>query len=181
MPKEDTSWIKGLGTRPSYSKEEVRLLASKPAESQAFIDSTREHGGASMNLKTMKMAQEGDTAYIVGKEPSRKTGKPVPTEFEDEGKSNPSLSAQQFAKHYLRLRGETNNPSAAMGSWVDEEAPHKGVQIDLSAAYKRKPTAERKMVERNEDAVWDMKTMSPIRHEDVRHKYSDSPRPAKEN
>lgn len=181
MPKEDTSWVKGLSNRPNYTKEETRLLASRPAEAQSFIDSTREHGGATMSMKTMKMATPGDTAYVVGKEPSIKTGEPVPTAFESVGQAHPSLSPKQFAEHFLRLKGETRNPSAAMGSWVDEEAPHKGVQIDLSAAYKKRSTAEKKMIERNEDAVWDMKTMSGIRHEDVRHKYTDTPRPVKEN
>lgn len=181
MPKEDTSWTKGLKNRPEYTKEEVRLLASRPAEAQSFIDSTRDFGGASMSLKTMKMAQPGDSVYLVGKEPSKRTGEPVPTEFASQGETNPSLSAKQFAEHYLRLRGETDSPTAAMGSWVDEENKHKGVQIDLSSGYKRQSTAEKKMVERNEDAVWDMKNMQNIRHEDVRHKYTDTPRPEKTN
>ena len=34
MAKEDLSWIKGLKNRPDYSKEEVRLLAGNPNESQ---------------------------------------------------------------------------------------------------------------------------------------------------
>lgn len=181
MPKEDLSWVKGLANRPNYSKEEVRLLASHPAEAQKFIDSTRDYGGASMSLKTMKMAQPGESVYLVGKEPSQKTGKPVPTSYVDTGKSHPALNAQQFASHFLRLKGETNKSTAAMGSWVDEEAPHKGVQIDLSSGYKKKSSAEKKMVERNEDAAWDMKKMQNIRHEDVRHKYAEGPRPPKEN
>ena len=68
-----------------------------------------------------------------------------------------------------------------MGSWVDEEAPEKGVQIDLSAGYKTKKAAEKKMVERNEDAIFDLKNMKNIRNEDVRQKYSSEPRPTKVN
>ena len=37
------------------------------------------------------------------------------------------------------------------------------------------------MIQRNEDAVWNMKKMENIRHEDVRGKYTITPRPPKEN
>lgn len=178
-PSEET--MKAARKMPNYSKEEVRLLASNPGGAQEFIDSTRQHGGATMSLSTGRMIRPGDTAYIVGKEPSQRTGKPVPTAFESVGESHPSLSAKQFASHFLRLKSETKDPRAAMGSWVDEEAPKKGVQIDLSAAHKRRSDAEKKMITRNEDAIWDMKKMENIRHEDVRGNYTKTPRPAKEN
>ena len=179
MAKEDLSWMKKPSTK--YSKEEVRLLASNPKGAQEFIDSTKNYGGATMSLATGSMIRPGDKAYIVGKEPSQKTGKPVPTAFESVGQSHPGLSAKQFASHFVRLRGESKDPRAAMGTWVDEEAPHKGVQIDLSAAHKRRSDAEKKMITRNEDAIWDMGKMENIRHEDVRGKYTKEPRPAKEN
>lgn len=181
MPQDDASKIKALKSRPDYSKEETRLLASHPNEAQKFIDSTREYGGASMFLKNMKMAQPGESVYLVGKEPSQKTGKAVPTAFESQGSTHPSLSPKQFASHFLRLQGETKKPTAVMGTWVDEEAKHRGVQIDLSAGYKKKQSAEKKMIDRNEDAVWDMKKMQNIRHEDVRKKYTKTPRPKKDN
>lgn len=165
--------------KPKYTKEEVRLLASHPNEAQQYIDSTREYGGASIFLKDKKMIQPGESVYLVGKEPSKKTKAPVPTAYVGEGSAHPTLSAKQFASHFLRLKGETNNAKAVMGSWVDEENPRKGVQLDLSVGYKRQSSAEKKMVERNEDAAWDMKEMKNIRHEDVRHKYTDSPRPPK--
>ena len=42
-----------------YTKDEVRLLASHPNEAQKFIDSTRQHGGASMFLKSHKVIEPG--------------------------------------------------------------------------------------------------------------------------
>ena len=164
-----------------YTKDEVRLLASHPGEAQKFIDRTKEHRGASMFLRSKKVIEPGQSTYLVGKEPSQKTGKSVPTEFVNKGSAHPGLSPKQFAQHFLRLSGESSRPTAVMGSWVDEEAPHKGVQVDLSAGFKTRKSAEKKMVERNEDAVWDMKSMANIRHEDVRHKYTDTPRPPKVN
>ena len=76
---ESLSWVKK--SRPEYTKEEVRTLASNPKGAQDFINSTREHGGATMSLATGKLAQPGDSAYIVGKEPSKRTGQAVPTAF----------------------------------------------------------------------------------------------------
>ena len=72
-----------------------------------------------------------------------------------------------------------------MGSWVDTRTPEstkKGVQIDLSGGYRDRPTAEMKMIDRNEDAIVDAsKGFDEIYHEDVRHKYTNTPRPPKEN
>ena len=77
------------------------------------------------------------------------------------------------------------NKKALMGSWIDTKSPEhtkKGVQIDMSGGYKDRPTAEMKMISRNEDAIVDAsKGFEEIRHEDVRHKYENTPRPAKEN
>jgi hypothetical protein len=179
MAKEDLSWIKK--PRTDYSKEETRLLASNPQGAQDFISSTRDYGGATMSLSTGKMIRPGDKAYIVGKETSEKTKQPVSTAFENPGQSHPGLSAKQFSSHFVRLKSETKNPRAAMGTWVDEEAKNKGVQIDLSAAYKTRSSAEKKMVERNEDAIWDMGKMKNIRNEEIRGKYTKDPRPKKDN
>ena len=164
------------------SKKVVRLLASNPKPAQDFLDSTHEHGGASMFLHDMSTVNYGDKMNIVGKEPSKKTGKSVPTEFVDAGAAHPKLSPVQFASHFLRLQGHAKNKKALMGSWIDSQAPKKGVQIDLSGGYKDRPTAEMKMISRNEDAIVDAsKGFEEIRHEDVRHKYEKSPRPPKEN
>ena len=167
---------------PEYTKEEVRLLASNPKGAQDFIDSTRNYGGASINLQSGKLAQPGDKLYLVGKEPSQKSGHPVPTEFESQGSAHPTLSAKQFASHFLRLKGHTSDPKAMMGSWVDSKDKEKGVQIDLSTGHKYKKSAEKKMIDRNEDAVWNMKSMRNIRNEAARKRHGiTEPRPPKEN
>ena len=56
-------------------KKAVRLLASHPQEAQDFIDSTHQNDGASMFFHNMKLVNYGDKTHIVGKEPSKKTGK----------------------------------------------------------------------------------------------------------
>jgi hypothetical protein len=166
-------------------KKAVRLLASNPKPAQDFIDSTHENKGASMFLHDMSMVNYGDKMNIVGKEPSKKTGKSVPTAFVNAGSSEPKLSALQFASHFNRLKEHAKSKKALMGSWIDTNTPEatkKGVQIDLSGGYKDRPTAEMKMISRNEDAIVDAsKGFEEIRHEDVRHKYESTPRPPKEN
>jgi len=175
-------------SRPDYTKEEVRLLASHPQQAQDFINSTRENGGASISLKDTRLPNVGsENMYIVGSEPSQKTRKTVPTQYENQGTDNPNISPKQFASHFLRLRSEATGPSgnvkrqAMMGSWVDSKNPKKGVQMDLSVGLRNKKYAEEKMIERNEDAIFDVKNIADIRHEDVRHKYTDTPRPPKVN
>ena len=173
-------------SRPDYTKEEVRLLASHPEQAQRFVDSTRENGGASIFLKDARMPDVGsEKMYVVGSEPSQKTKETVPTRYENQGTGNANISPKQFASHFLRLKSEATRasgqikPQAMMGSWVDSQNPKKGVQMDLSVGLKNKQQAEKKMVTRNEDAIFDVKNISDIRHEDVRHKYTDTPRPPK--
>jgi hypothetical protein len=165
------------------SKREIRTLASNPNEAQKFIDSTKNYGGASMFLNSMKMPEPGDKTYIVGKEKSQATGKPVPTHYENPGKSH--LTPRQFAYHFNRLGMESKDPKAMMGSWVDSKTKKgraKGVQIDLSTGYKQKGRAEDKMIERNEDAIWNMKSMRNIRNEAARKRRGiKEPRPPKED
>jgi hypothetical protein len=174
--------IKGM---PSYSKEEVKVLAGNPGGAQDFIDSTRQHGGATMNLTTGKVAQYGDKVHLVGKEPSKLSGHPVRTEFESVGDSHPSLSAKQFASHFVRLKEHAADDKASMGSWVDNKSKKsraKGVQIDLSTGHKYKRSAEKKMIARNEDAIFSMTNMRNTYNEAARKRHGiTEPRPPKEN
>ena len=169
-----------------YTKEEHRLLVENPQAAQDFIDSTREHGGASIFLKDARLPAVGsENMYVVGKEPSQKTKKTVDTQYENRGTENRNLSAKQFASHFLRLKEEATRPSgtvkpqAMMGSWINSKEPKKGIQMDLSVGLKKRSQAEKKMIDRNEDAIFDVKNVSDIYHEDVRHKYTDTPRPPK--
>jgi hypothetical protein len=169
-------------SRPSYTKEETRLLASNPKGAEDFIHSTNNYGGASINLTSGNVIQPGEKVFLVGKEPSKLSGHPVDTAFESTGTKSPSLSAQQFASHFLRLQGHATDSKAVMGSWVDSKAKEKGVQIDLSTGHKYKKTAERKMISRNEDAVWNMHNMRNIRNEAARKRHGiTEPRPPKVN
>jgi len=180
-PREIAASIKESG-RPDYTKEEVRLLASNPKGAQDFIDSTNQYGGASINLHSGRVVQPGDKVYLVGKEPSRLSGHAVPTEFESTGTSNPKLNAKQFASHFTRLKSHATDAKAVMGSWVDSKAKEKGVQIDLSTGHKYKKIAEKKMIDRNEDAVWNMHNMRNIRNEAARKRHGiTAPRPPKVN
>ena len=162
-------------------KSEVSFLAAHPGKAQAFIDSTREYGGASMNLKDMSMPSPGDKVYIVGKEPSKKTGEPVDTSYENPGSSN--ITPRQFAFHFNRLKQETNDPKAMIGSWFNtknRKTKAKGTQIDLSSGYAQKKRAEDKVVERKEDALWNMRSMRNVNNQAVRNRRGMGPRPESE-
>ena len=188
IPKSNGShvqaWLKE-NPRPDYSKEEVRTLASNPKGAQDFLDATNKFGGASINLHSGRVLQPGDNAYLVGKEPSRLSGHAVPTEFESAGSDHPTLNPKQFASHFMRLKSHATDSKAVMGSWVDtknKKTKAKGVQIDLSTGHKYKKTAEKKMIARNEDAVWNMGKMRNIRNEAARKRHGiTEPRPPKDN
>ena len=74
---------------------------------------------------------------------------------------------------------------ALIGSWIDtrtKEDTKKGVQMDLSVGHKDRSVAEKKMIVRNEDAIVDaQKGFTNIYNEEVRHKYTNEPRPPKVN
>lgn len=159
------------------SKREVRTLAEHPNKAQAFIDSTKNYGGASMNLSNMSMPQPGDKVFIVGKEPSKRTGLPVDTKYENPGEAK--LTPRQFSFHFNRLKTESSDPKAMMGSWFDtktKKSRAKGTQIDLSTGYAQKKRAEDKMIERGEDAIWNMKSMRNVRNEATRKRRGLPPR-----
>ena len=84
-----------------YSKEEHRLLVENPKAAQDFIDSTRENSGASIFLRDQRLPDVGsENMYVVGKETSQKTRRPVPTQYENQGTKNRNLSAKQFASNF---------------------------------------------------------------------------------
>lgn len=181
-------WIKNSKGN-DLTKEEHRLVVENPKPAQDFIDSTREHGGASIFLRDKRLPEVGsENMYVVGKERSVKTKEPVKTKYENAGTNNRNLSVKQFASNFLRLKDEATyrtsgnvKPEAMMGSWIDSKNPHKGIQMDLSVGLRKRSDAEKKMVDRNEDAIFDVKNVADIYHEDVRHKYKDTPRPPKED
>jgi hypothetical protein len=177
-------WLKEQ-KRPEYTKEEVRTLASNPKGAQDFIDSTNNYGGATINLKSGRVAQPGDRVHLVGKEPSKLSGHPVQTEFESAGEAHPKLNAKQFASHFVRLSQHAADDKASMGSWVDNSTKagkQKGVQVDLSTGHKYKKVAEKKMITRNEDAIFSMHNMRATRNEAARKRHGiTEPRPPKEN
>ena len=178
------NWLKEH-PRPEYTKEEVRVLASNPQGAQDFIDSTNNFGGATINLKSGRVANPGDKVHLVGKEPSKLSGHPVQTEFENVGEAHPKLNAKQFASHFARLSQHAADDKASMGSWVDnssKKSKQKGVQIDLSTGHRYKKVAEKKMINRNEDAIFSMHNMRATRNEAARKRHGiTEPRPPKEN
>lgn len=158
------------------SKREVRTLAENPQAAQNFIDSTKNYGGASMNIKSMKMTQPGDKMFIVGGGKSD-SGERVATAYENPGKGH--ITPRQFSYHFNRLKHVSKDPKSMMGSWVDSSTKagrSKGVQVDLSTGYRQKKRAEDKMLDRNEDAIWNMKSMRNIRNEATRKRRGMGPR-----
>ena len=165
-----------------YTSHEVKFLIQNSKSAEDFLHATNNFGGASVNLSSGKVAQPGEKVYLVGKEPSKLSGHPVDTAFEDAGTKSPKLNIKQFASHFLRLKEHATDEKAMMGSWVDPKAKEKGVQIDLSTGHKYKKAAERKMIMRNEDAVWNMHNMRNIRNEAARKRHGiTETRPPKVN
>jgi hypothetical protein len=124
----------------------------------------------------MKLAKPGESMHIVGKEKSQRTGLPVDTAY---APGQNTLTPRQFSMHLNRLKTETKDKKAMMGSWVDNSSKKsraKGVQVDLSTGYAQKKRAEDKMLERGEDAIFSMKNMRNTRNEAVRKRRGLGPR-----
>lgn len=168
---------------PSRSKKNQAIMkqrleeAMKPPSSShpvvsavLFAHATNTGGGASMNTKTWNIASPGDSAYFVGGEKNT-AGKRIKTAYvgrKPKGStSSPGLSPLDVIQHVTRLRQATGNRETTnIGSWVDSDAPHKGVQIDASGGYGGIEEAMSHAKKRNEKAIWDMKNMSEVSNPD---------------
>lgn len=113
---------------------------------QQFAAHTEKHGGATMNVHTGKILQPGEHGYVVGGEPSTKTGKRVETGYE----AGP-VSAGTVMHHWARVKGETSGPNVNLGSWKDAG----NTEFDASSVYHDRRQATELAGKRAEKAVWD--------------------------
>lgn len=147
---------------------------------------TSEHGGASLDLHTMKPYQAGDEAYMVGGTPDSQTGKAFPSQLVDYGNPDPKMTAGDFIdtrRKMLAAAQGTENP--VFGTWVAKEPDQYGaegkphVAIDLSTAYSGQKQADDATLARNESANFTMKDFSEKTNEQIRKERGLGPRPPK--
>ena len=129
----------------------------------AFAQATNVGGGASMNVKSGELEEFGKPGYFVGAEKSvRGMGGKIKTKYINRGgnqtrKSRPQMSAQDALVQRARVDKLTGGrEGSTLGSWIDDEALHKGVQIDASKKFTDKDAAVKAMEDRGETALWDM-------------------------
>jgi hypothetical protein len=147
-----------------------RSALTKVGESHPLISalqfnaSTKQYGGASMDVHTGEMLNvgEADTVLIGGEKDT--SGKRIPTTYY--GKSRKGSTAKpadmnpaQVMQERRRVKSLTGNrPGVVLGSYVSEDEPHKGVQIDASAGISDRSQVIPTLKARNEEAGFDLKS-----------------------
>lgn len=149
------------GVIPTQGQYVVRRLANSP-QAAKFISSTEDNGGATMDLTTNKLYGENgpEEAESVGAERSIKTGKPVATHIYP---NQTTLSGEQFANEYLRLKGHVA-PGASMGSWQNPDTGN--VEVDASRVYSDPLKASEAVVARNQNASFDFRNFSDVTYKE---------------
>lgn len=123
------------------------------AQFKGFVQTTAQHGGASMDAATGHIYQPGENAYMVGQAPSIH-GSPVQTRVVA---GTPSTG--QAAAAHRSITGQTGGRSGvAMGSWKDRGS----TEIDASEAFHTPEAALGVAERRGEKAIFGMKDMSEI-------------------
>jgi hypothetical protein len=144
---------------PTQGNYVIRRLATSPG-AQKFIDSTETNGGATMDLRTMKLYGENgpEEAESVGAEPSSLTGKPIATHIYE---SVPNISHQQFAHEFLRIQNQSH-PGASIGSWKNDG----NIEIDASRVFSDPMEASHAVVDRDQDASFDFRKFDDTTYEE---------------
>lgn len=142
-------------TTIGQGKYVIRRLATSP-QAQKFIKATTENGGATMDLATSKLYGENgpEEAESVGAEPSVLTKRPIATHIYE---NQTTLSGEQFAHEYLRLRTH-GAPGTAMGSWANGGR----LEIDASRVFSDPKEASKAVVGRDQDASFDFRTFDDV-------------------
>jgi hypothetical protein len=147
--------------REGMQKASKDLRSKQPnvpvVSASQFALSTREDGGASMNVSDWSIPKMGESKHFVGGEKDT-AGERIKTKYVRPGSRNPQLSVKDVIDHAARLRQATGGQKDVyLGSWVDDKKPQTGVQIDASRGYRSLPKAKRMMEARNEMALYSMK------------------------
>jgi hypothetical protein len=127
-----------------------------------FNATTQKYGGASMDVKTGEMLNigEANTVLIGGEKDT--AGKRIPTTYYGKtrkgGAAKPvDMSPSDVMKERRRVKSLTGNrPGAVLGSYVSEDEPHKGVQMDASAGVSDRSKVIPTLRDRNEEAGFDL-------------------------
>lgn len=153
----------------------VEALNEKPRQhpllnAMQFIDDTKAHGGASMNVHTGELANVGsaDVTLVGGEKDTG--GKRIPTAYygktrKGSSAKTPEMGLTDVLKERARVKGLTGGrKNVFMGSWVSTTEPHKGVQIDASAGFSDPNEAKSALKDRNEEAGFNLKTGEEVKN-----------------
>lgn len=147
---------------------------------QQFIDSTKEHGGASFDVAKSHLYQWGEGEGIaIGGEPGR-FGRPVKTSYigakQARAGQDPvnEMNAEDIAYRMGKLRRQAKKvPDTLLGAWNPSEADIakakakgkdiRGINIDRSRIYPKGSAADKIFKQRpNEEAGTDMSDFETV-------------------
>lgn len=135
-------------------KKQLPVLNShvpKPIVSAVqFANHTKEFGGATMDVRSYRVAQPGDHVTFVGGQRDSK-GKSIPEEvIPQEQLTMPKVLNK--AKEVRRQMGPGRGSS--LGSWVPGD--NRGVVLDASKGYQTEPLAMKDAQSTNQEAIYSM-------------------------
>lgn len=158
-----------------FRKQEMqRVLTEKPDFENPLLSAiqfdqyTQEHGGATMDPKTFQILEPGKTDVVLVGGEKDASGKRIPTTYYGKTRkgSQPSstrLSPAEVLKEAGRITRLTGSrPGAMVGSYISEDEPHKGVQLDASAGITDRSQVIPTLAARNEESAWDNKNQTLI-------------------
>jgi hypothetical protein len=115
-----------------------------------FANHTKEFGGATMDVRSYRVAQPGDHMTYVGGQNDTK-GKSIPEEvIPHEALTMPKVLNK--AKEIRRQMGPGRGSS--LGSWAPDD--NRGVVLDASKGYASEPLAMKDARRTNQEAVYSM-------------------------
>ena len=158
-----------------FRREEMqRALQEKPAIEHPLLSAiqfdqyTQQYGGATMDVKTNKVLEPGETDVVLVGGEKDTAGKRIPTTYygktrKGSGPKETRLSPAQILSEKARVMRATRGREGAMvGSYISEDEPHKGVQIDASAGVTDRSQVIPTLRARNEESAWDNKNQTLI-------------------
>ena len=147
------------GLNPNWAEGAYRLKGAVmgPMLAAKRASTGEPHAGATINVHTHEVAQDGDPLVFVGGEKDV-AGKPIETEFEGKGQKKPAISALSLMQHMDRIKAITGDrKNANVGLWLSDTQPEKGIQVDASAGFGSKEEAIDAMKDRPaEQGAWSM-------------------------
>lgn len=140
-----------------------------------FSNNTRRGGGASMNANTTRVLEIGSSdSVLVGGERDTQ-GKRIPTNY-IKGGAEGSVRAEDLdidpytvLSEARRVQNATGgSPTAIVGSWINSDEPHRGIQVDAVTEVKDRSKVHPLLEERNEYAGFDLKDGTEIKNKNYK-------------